>query len=62
MVVKTRADAGKHVAWVDMYGAFTSNANYKTAYMNDVLHPRDAGYTVMASTWYAALGPTLPAK
>jgi GDSL-like Lipase/Acylhydrolase family len=61
-LVKTRTDAGKHVTTVDMYGAFTKNANFKTEYMTDKLHPKDAGYTVMASTWYAAIGGLLPAK
>jgi lysophospholipase L1-like esterase len=61
-LVKARADAGKHVTLVDMYGAFTKNADYKNAYMNDDLHPKDAGYVVMASTWYAAVGSLLPAK
>jgi lysophospholipase L1-like esterase len=62
MLVKTRADAGKHVIVVDMYGAFTKNANYKTEYMNDNLHPKDAGYAAMASTWYPAISGFLPAK
>ncbi len=61
-LVKTRADAGKHVILVDMYGAFTQAADYKTKYMNDKLHPKDAGYAVMASTWYEAIGGFLPAK
>ncbi|MDF3069882.1 MAG: hypothetical protein K0R38_5483 [Polyangiaceae bacterium] len=61
-LVKARADAGKHVTTVDMYGAFTKNANYKTAYMNDGLHPNDAGYVAMANTWYPAIGSLLPAK
>jgi hypothetical protein len=30
---------------VDMYAAFTANTNYKTALMNDELHPNDAGYS-----------------
>ncbi len=60
--VKTRADAGKHVIMVDMYAAFTQNANYKTEYMFDKLHPKDAGYVVMANTWYDAIGKLLPAK
>jgi lysophospholipase L1-like esterase len=61
-LVKQRADQGKHVISVDMYGAFTADANYKNDYMNDTLHPKDAGYVVMASTWYAAIGNLLPAK
>ena len=61
-VVKTFTDTGKHVVLVDMYGAFTKNANYKTEYMNDKLHPKDAGYVAMANIWWAAVGPLLPAK
>lgn len=40
---------------VDMYSAFTSNENWQTEYMYDSAHPNDAGYQVMAETWYAAL-------
>jgi lysophospholipase L1-like esterase len=58
-LVAARASAGRHVAMVDMYAAFTANAAYKTALMADKLHPKDAGYTVMAATWYAAVGPLL---
>ena len=61
-IVKTRTDAGKHIAVADMYGAFTKNPTYKDDYMTDNLHPKDAGYTVMANTWYAAIGSLLPAK
>jgi lysophospholipase L1-like esterase len=56
-LVRTRADAGKHVILVDMYGGFQANANYKTEYMNDKLHPKDPGYVKMADIWYAAIGP-----
>jgi lysophospholipase L1-like esterase len=61
-LVKARADARKHVILVDMYGAFTQNTNYKTEYMNDNLHPNDAGYAVMANAWWDAIGNLLPAK
>ncbi len=61
-LVKARADAGKHVTMVDMYGGFTKNANYKTEYMNDKLHPKDPGYVAMANIWWAAVGNLLPAK
>ena len=61
-VVKQRADAGKHMITVDMYGAFTKNANYKTELMGDKLHPKQAGLEVMAQVWYDAIGPLLPAK
>jgi len=43
-----------------MYSAFTANAAYKTALMNDNLHPNPAGYTLMGRTWYAAIRPYLP--
>jgi len=58
-LVKTRADAGKHVTLVDMYNAFASNPNYSTLLLADRLHPTPAGFTVMANTWYAAIGPLL---
>jgi lysophospholipase L1-like esterase len=61
-LVQTRANAGKHVVMVDMYAAFTANTNYKTALMNDELHPNNAGYMVMASTWYAAISSYLPSN
>lgn len=55
-LVKARADAGKHVVMVDMYGGFQANPAYKTVYMNDNLHPKDAGYARMAEIWYPAIG------
>jgi lysophospholipase L1-like esterase len=58
-LVKERADAGKHVILVDMYGAFTANAMYKTLLMADKLHPKDAGYTVMGNVWYQGIGALL---
>ena len=59
-LVQQRAEAGKHITMVDMYGAFTDNANYKTEYLADKLHPSDAGYVVMADTWYESIGALLP--
>ena len=61
-LVKDRADAGKHVITVDMYGAFTQKADYKTAYMKDGLHPNDTGYAAMANVWWPALRDRLPPK
>jgi lysophospholipase L1-like esterase len=55
-MVKVRADAGKHIALVDMYGAFTADPNFKTDYMGDNVHPIDAGHAKMADVWYAAIG------
>jgi len=58
-LVKARVDAGKHVKMVDMYGPLIANPNYSTVYFGDNLHPNDAGYEVMAETWYAAIGSLL---
>ena len=55
-LVATRAAAGRHIVLVDMYGAFTRDANYKTTLLTDDLHPTPAGYLRMAETWYAAIG------
>jgi lysophospholipase L1-like esterase len=59
-LVQSRAANGKHITMVDMYGAFTARADYKTALMNDFLHPNDAGYVVMGDVWYAAIQSYLP--
>ena len=58
-LVQERAAAGKHVALVDMYGAFTARADFKTSLMFDRVHPKDAGYQVMSDVWYAAIGALL---
>jgi lysophospholipase L1-like esterase len=58
-LVQARATAGKHVAIVDMYDAFTADADYKTAELSDNLHPNDAGYAVMAGVWYEKIGALL---
>ena len=54
-LVQMRASAGKHIIMVDMYAAITANANYKSAWLDDNLHPNDAGYVVMGQTWYAGI-------
>ena len=58
-LVATRAAAGRHIVAVDMYGAFTRDANYKTTLLADDLHPTPAGYLRMSDTWYAAIGSLL---
>jgi lysophospholipase L1-like esterase len=58
-LVQTRVAAGKHVLMVDMYRALTANPNYSTVDFANTLHPNDAGYEVMAATWYGAIGPLL---
>jgi lysophospholipase L1-like esterase len=55
-LVKTRADAGKHIVTVDMWSAFMQNANYRTEYLNDIVHCKNAGYSKMADVWYAGIG------
>ena len=55
-LVKSRADAGKHIATVDMWTAFMQNANYRTEYLNDLVHCKNAGYSKMGDVWYAGIG------
>src|SRR6185369_8830231 len=55
-LVKSRADAGKHIATVDMWTAFMQNANYRTEYLNDLVHCKNAGYSKMGDVWYAGVG------
>jgi len=50
-VVKSRADAGKHVALVDMYSAFVQDSAFKSKYLADRLHPNAAGYQIMSDVW-----------
>jgi GDSL-like Lipase/Acylhydrolase family len=59
-VVQQRVAAGKHVTMVDMFTAFTSNPAYKTALLFDEVHPNDAGYVLMAQTWYDTIKSILP--
>ena len=58
-LVQQRAAAGKHVTLLDMYDVFASRADYKTALMNDTLHPNVAGYAVMGDAWYASVRAAL---
>jgi lysophospholipase L1-like esterase len=59
-LVQSRVAAGKHIAMVDMYGAFVANPNYATDLMTDRLHPNQAGCMVMAMTWYDGIKSYLP--
>jgi lysophospholipase L1-like esterase len=54
-LVSSRAEAGRHIVLLDMYEAFTRDADYKTALLGDNLHPNEAGYARMAETWYDEL-------
>jgi lysophospholipase L1-like esterase len=58
-LVAQRTSAGRHLVLVDMYEAFTRDASYKTTLLGDNLHPNEAGYIRLATTWYAALAPYL---
>jgi len=49
-VVKTRADAGKHVYLVDMTKLLDTKTDFK-----DTLHPNDAGFKKIADSWYKGL-------
>jgi lysophospholipase L1-like esterase len=50
-LIQSRAQAGKHVALVDMYSAFVADKSYRVTLMYDRLHPNIAGFQKMADTW-----------
>lgn len=54
-IVQTRVSQGKHVVLVDMYTPFVANSNWKSAYMTDSVHPKEAGYRLMGDVWYSAI-------
>jgi len=58
-LVSTRVAKGQHIVLVDMYAAFTNDANYKQSLLGDNLHPNQAGYNGMADVWFKALSPYL---
>jgi lysophospholipase L1-like esterase len=58
-LVQQRAAAGKHVMLLDMYTVFASRSDFKTALMNDTLHPNVIGYATMGDAWYASLRTVL---
>jgi lysophospholipase L1-like esterase len=58
-LVSTRVSKGQHILLVDMYTAFTKDANYKQSLFADNLHPNQAGYNAMAEVWFQALSPYL---
>jgi lysophospholipase L1-like esterase len=58
-LVSTRVSKGQHIVLVDMYAAFTSDANYKQSLLADNLHPNQTGYNKMADVWFQALSPYL---
>lgn len=52
-VVKMRADAGKHIVFVDQFEGFP------TSELGDGVHPNAAGYKRMAGKWWAAISSYL---
>jgi lysophospholipase L1-like esterase len=60
-LVASRVAAGKHVTLLDNYAAFSRDTNYRTALMDDYLHPNDAGYVVLGQAFYGAISSVLPA-
>jgi hypothetical protein len=55
-LVQTRANAGKHIAIVDMFTGFTPASMLGS----DSIHPNSTGYKFMADHWYSAVGALLP--
>ncbi|HTK10531.1 MAG TPA: SGNH/GDSL hydrolase family protein [Ktedonobacteraceae bacterium] len=53
-IVRAEVAAGKHVRYVDIHDSLSLND-----LLADKIHPDDAGYTLMANTWYQALYPLL---
>lgn len=49
------AHPGIRIYTVGINAAFKANSGWASAYMTDNTHPNEAGYTVMAKTWAAAL-------
>ncbi len=58
-LVEERVAMGRHIILVDMYNAFTQDANYKTSLLDDNLHPNEAGYVLMGEVWYDVIAPYL---
>jgi lysophospholipase L1-like esterase len=56
-VVQARTAQGKHLVLVDMYAAL---GHWSTTLFKDSEHPNDAGYSLMANTWYSAIHSLLP--
>lgn len=54
-IVETRANAGEHLAFVDMFADFETNSMLD----GDNIHPNRAGFEFMADQWYAVIGPYL---
>lgn len=58
-LIQERAEKGLHIIGVDMHSAITANDKWKTEYYNDDLHPKEAGFDVMANVWWEAISKYL---
>lgn len=58
-VVQQRAEAGQHLLLVDMNAALRASQDF-VSLLAEGLHPNNAGYAIMASTWYDAIEGVLP--
>ena len=54
-VVQSRADAGRHIAIVDMYPVIANQPNYKTELLQDTWHPNVQGHVLLGAEWFNAL-------
>lgn len=52
-LIKTRADAGKHILLVDMHTGFDPS------WLEDQWHPNAQGYAKLGARWYTAIEPAL---
>jgi lysophospholipase L1-like esterase len=43
-----------------MFAPFASNPGGADAVLNDVVHPNNAGYAIMAENWYETIESFLP--
>ena len=56
-VIQPRVAQGKHIVMVDMFDALKV---WSYTLYTDSEHPNDAGYALMAQTWYPAIQSVLP--
>jgi lysophospholipase L1-like esterase len=59
-IVQERVDAGKHLILVDQFTRIASTPNFVAQLVPDNIHPNNAGYAIMAETWYDAIESFLP--
>jgi lysophospholipase L1-like esterase len=59
-IVAERANAGGHLILVDQFTRIATTPNFVTQLVPDNIHPNNAGYAIMAETWYEAIESYLP--